>query len=326
MDVSSSPVTEPSARLCSVVARQKHEQPIGTATPFDHFIAVEVAAPWPRKVWQAKAVPPGLVDLLADAEARGLAVRAQAILPDEQTAQTRHRRVLYFRRPAEQFAAYESLAFILPPNQVTSLIEALLDNSGDASHFDRYRQERPERRDMFICTHGSRDACCGKFGYTFYAALSRQAPAATRLWRTSHLGGHRFAPTLLDLPTGHYWGHLDPSHLPLLLKRQGPLDWLSATYRGWAGLGRFEQIAEQAVWQREGWAWLDYRKAGYILRRDEAADTSHVRLDFTRPDGTAGAYEVTVKPRGSVLTLKSSGDPELTRLPQYQVSHIRPIV
>ena len=29
------------------------------------------------------------------------------------------------------------------------------------------------------------------------------------MWESSHLGGHRFAPTALVLPTGYLYGHLD---------------------------------------------------------------------------------------------------------------------
>ena len=53
-------------------------------------------------------------------------------------------------------------------------------------------------RDILVCTHGARDACCGKFGYGFYVEMRGLAAVrgdGVRVWRTSHLGGHRFAPT-----------------------------------------------------------------------------------------------------------------------------------
>ena len=34
-----------------------------------------------------------------------------------------------------------------------------------------------------------------------------------RVWQSAHFGGHRFAPTLIDLPIGHLWGHLDEEKL-----------------------------------------------------------------------------------------------------------------
>lgn len=57
-------------------------------------------------------------------------------------------------------------------------------------------------RDILVCTHGSRDVCWGKFGYAIYKLLRARhaAPNGLRVWRTSHIGGHRFASTLLDFP------------------------------------------------------------------------------------------------------------------------------
>lgn len=59
-----------------------------------------------------------------------------------------------------------------------------------------------------VCTNGRRDVCCAELGRPVTAALSRRWPGAT--WETTHLGGHRFAGTLLALPSGITLGRLDP--------------------------------------------------------------------------------------------------------------------
>ena len=58
-----------------------------------------------------------------------------------------------------------------------------------------------------VCTHGKRDRCCALHGLPIFKALRELAPE--RVWQTSHLGGHRFAPTLLTLTDGHVYGRLD---------------------------------------------------------------------------------------------------------------------
>lgn len=55
-----------------------------------------------------------------------------------------------------------------------------------------------------VCTHGSRDRCCAKWGMPVFEALRARDPH--RVWQSSHLGGHRFAPTLVALPFGLMWG------------------------------------------------------------------------------------------------------------------------
>ncbi|GAB2778296.1 sucrase ferredoxin [Nocardioides salsibiostraticola] len=61
----------------------------------------------------------------------------------------------------------------------------------------------------FVCTNGKRDICCAEQGRPVAAALADRWPEAT--WETSHLGGHRFAATLLALPSGLTLGRLDPA-------------------------------------------------------------------------------------------------------------------
>jgi hypothetical protein len=60
-----------------------------------------------------------------------------------------------------------------------------------------------------VCTHGERDPCCARLGRRLARALSAARPEQT--WQTSHLGGHRFAPTLLHLPSGLSLGRVTPA-------------------------------------------------------------------------------------------------------------------
>ena len=59
---------------------------------------------------------------------------------------------------------------------------------------------------LLVCTHGSRDRCCGREGGALFQRLFREAP--DMVWQSSHLGGHRFAPTALSLPDGLQYGRI----------------------------------------------------------------------------------------------------------------------
>jgi (2Fe-2S) ferredoxin len=63
-----------------------------------------------------------------------------------------------------------------------------------------------------VCTHGRHDACCAIRGRPIAAALERRLPGA--VWECSHIGGDRFAPNLLALPHGFYYGRVgkDAAH------------------------------------------------------------------------------------------------------------------
>lgn len=60
---------------------------------------------------------------------------------------------------------------------------------------------------LLVCTNGRRDVCCALTGRPLAAALSALHPGS--VWESSHLGGHRFAPTVLLLPTGYSYGRMD---------------------------------------------------------------------------------------------------------------------
>ncbi|MFV8756654.1 sucrase ferredoxin [Nannocystaceae bacterium ST9] len=75
-------------------------------------------------------------------------------------------------------------------------VDALLAAAGEASSAPLW----------LVCTHGARDRCCAKWGMPVFEALRARDPE--RVWQSSHLGGHRFAPTFVALPFGLMWGRV----------------------------------------------------------------------------------------------------------------------
>ena len=60
-----------------------------------------------------------------------------------------------------------------------------------------------------VCTHGTRDRCCAKWGMPLWRALHACDGGRGRVWQSSHIGGHRFAPTAVSLPHGIAWGRVE---------------------------------------------------------------------------------------------------------------------
>ena len=58
-----------------------------------------------------------------------------------------------------------------------------------------------------VCAHGKHDQCCAVRGRSAAAAIAAQYPELT--WECSHLGGDRFAATMLVLPEGLSYGRVD---------------------------------------------------------------------------------------------------------------------
>jgi hypothetical protein len=215
----------------------------------------------------------------------------------------------------------------VPNDEVVAAVGALLEGLGVPPRFERYRQETGRVRDLLVCTHGSRDICCGKFGYPVYDLLRRRhaARGELRVWRTSHIGGHRFAPTMIDYPEGRYWGHLEPWAAEKVAARSGPVSDLGPFYRGWGGLrSPSEQVAEREIFALEGWAWTGYLKEGHVLASGD--DRAEVRIVYRSRDGAvSGAYGATVEATGTVMTLESSGNAELTEVDRYRVVRLEKV-
>lgn len=330
-------LTEDSAdcrQFCSIVSKNNEEDPIGTAGFYDCWLIVELPQPWIEEFWlETPALQPMLPVVQKLILGQGLKFRPLAIAPNREYSEPGLTRVFYYTRPSLLFARFEKQEYLLPIEQISHLAIALLTNSPNLSEFEQYRQNTDHLREILVCTHGNVDVACARFGNPLYEQLRRQSAVEGnfRVWRCSHFGGHRFAPTLIDLPDGRYWGHLEPDFLPLILNRNGDLDSLRRFYRGWAGLSPLAQIVEREIWLQVGWDWLNYLKCGEILSRDATeqeryATWGEVKIDFIHPETKqSGSYTARVERTHEVSTLGNSGDSQQVQLNQYRVLDVKTV-
>ncbi|PSF35025.1 sucrase ferredoxin [Aphanothece hegewaldii CCALA 016] len=258
-------------RFCSEVSKNNGEDPIGTAGTYEHWLILELKQPWSPMIWVDDPRVKSLVDLMKKLILwRGFNIRVLAIAPDPEYSITGYARLFYYRRPSRFFSEFNKQEFLVPESNLISLATALLKNNTKVlNNFEQYRQDTNHIRDILVCTHANVDVACGRFGYPIYKQLRSKYAAHSngqlRVWRCSHFGGHQFAPTFIDLPQGHYWGHVEPEILDLIIHRTGSVSDLGRFYRGWSGLKPLEQIVEREIWIKEGWDWLKYAKSGRIL-------------------------------------------------------------
>ena len=183
---------------CSDAALLAGEPIAGTATGgMTQWLIIENCGPWPRKGLPESMRP----DLRAAAEAAAAAVPGTRLLlaRGERAPGPGGPRIWIVRSsPAVQAAQVVQLA---PETPAATLdLEARLRGiRWDGA---------PVERLLLVCTHGQRDRCCARIGMPVYQALRRVAPGETL--RASHLGGHRFAPTVLALPLGAHFGRVQP--------------------------------------------------------------------------------------------------------------------
>ena len=179
---------EPDLR-CSPWTQAQGVDPIGSAGSFDQLLLVEWPLPWPADVSEV----PALADTAADPRARADDGRAPSGRRGGGRAGARrpppaggHPPV----RPASTTAC--------PADAVPSLLAALLEQpERDQRDWPSVVGDAPP--EVLVCGHGRRDPCCGRWGTLLHVELAARA-TDVRVWRCSHTGGHRFAPTAITPP------------------------------------------------------------------------------------------------------------------------------
>lgn len=311
--MSASRIGLPDTELCSVYSAAVGEQAIGSASDFTHLLALEIAPPWPRDAFKSLHLDPAVRAALDSATTRWPTLRLQALYPHPDRSRDGFTHLLYYRLTDGELT-YTGTSYLVPPTELPALITALTSPVANLIPFESFRQPTPTR-ELLVCTHGSRDTCCGTFGYPVYDWLNAHASEipGLRIWRTSHTGGHRFAPTAIDLPSGRTWGRLTEAHLPKLL-HQPDHPSLHACDRGLAALPAFGQIAAAAVWKQRG----SYPRIvrAQLPGPEDTFDNPRITLTVL---GATGEETVTVAISLSqtVRVLKSSGLGQLESIPQY---------
>ena len=348
-------------RYCSDVSKANQEDPIGSAPTVDYWILVEFPQPWPTAMFTEHPLIKQMIPLIKKLIfKRGVMVRPLAIAPDPDYSKPGYTRVIYYWRPARQFAEYDKQEYVVPDDQtlplVTALLTRLLNRSGEVSQFTPYQQDTQAVREILVCTHTQVDLACGRFGTPVYRHLRKtygQPDQPLRVWQSTHFGGHQFAPTLIDLPTGQLWGHLEMDVLPQLIYRNNDHRQMGRFYRGWTGVNRFEQIAEREAWMQEGWDWFTYPRTAQTLRKGLTGrkrwlypvlrwlpikllqlwlerwtrDANWVDVDVTYDTASeSGRYQIRIEENGEIMTARSSAakaNEKMTLAPakQYRVSH-----
>jgi hypothetical protein len=263
-------------RTCSDWSRTHGEQAVGTATGYEQFLIVEVPLPWPFAVTEAKGFPAGLVDVIAEGMRRKLNFRFEAIVPDPEWSRPGLVRVIRYQlrrvdgslgEKVSFHQGFRRLEYLVPPEAVAPVSAALLYDWKRLDEFATWAVDSGPVRDLLVCTQGSRDASCGHYGYPLYREIREGFCDGTnlRVWRASHIGGHRFAGTMLDFPAGVAWGHVTSSELgPLLRQTEGPS---AHCYRGsLAPATHWEQIAEREALLLSGWAWLSAARRTSVIQ------------------------------------------------------------
>ncbi|MFN6484874.1 MULTISPECIES: sucrase ferredoxin [unclassified Nostoc] len=308
--------------FCALESLDVGEDPIANAYNFDFFVMVECPTPWTNEAFNSKPVPENLRNIVKEFAKSEITVEFLLIY-NKELKQPNSTRVLIYHKPtglAQGYSKYElflsDIAEVAPMIK-KCLLEKNLDNYISESH----------TRDIFICTHGSHDKCCAKFGNPFY----RQAKNIVkdlgmnnvRVWQSSHFGGHRFAPTAIDFPEARYYARLDSESFSSILTRTGNIEFIKHIYRGWAILPEAAQVLEREMILIYGWQWLTYKVDYQIIQQSENGEFNCIKLNFLRLDGNLVSVKADVLlDKNKTLYLSDCQGEFVETIPQFYVQNL----
>ncbi|MFJ4471611.1 sucrase ferredoxin [Streptomyces sp. NPDC089424] len=265
---------------CATVSRDFDEPVSGTAATARTWLLVEQPGPWGARALTSSHLDPALGRAL-EAAAKGTGVRVALI--------RRPGRHADFGAPAVRHVyaahtlpgnAWLRAATIDDPARLLDLDLTAL-GAGDHRSFDATLQGRPHTGAplALVCTNGKRDRCCALLGRPLANELV--ASGMNGIWEVTHLGGHRFSPTVLVLPHGYAYGRVEAHTVKDVLHGVQEGRVVPEGCRGRSAWERPGQAAELAVRTSAG----EYAADALSVVRTENA---------VRVDGAAARWEVVV--------------------------------
>jgi hypothetical protein len=301
--------------FCAEYSRQSGVDIIGTASEHQIYVAISCPPPWSSYDLASERIPDNLRELAREIDEDYDHFQTRFLLIDnEQLKQTDDTLVLIFRKPLGLSTGYDKQEFHLPHLQAVAPLvrEYLMGNPLEVTPVECFT------RDILICTHGSRDRCCARFGNPLYyhacQIVADLSLDSVRIWRSSHIGGHRMAATAIDFPEGRYYGYLDVATLTSLLTRAGDIRCFETVYRGWGALPWAAQVLEKHLLLQHGWDWLHFKVTAQVIKQDADECFNQIELICETPTGERQLYHAdivaevdhTVFLQGSCLSEKVS--------------------
>lgn len=298
------PAADESPR-CAEFSASNSFAPQGTGLDVAMVVLAEVPLPWPKPVFAHQRLD-GLTNMVDTpvGRARIFATHPTGSNDDRATV------TCWWRDGARVASA------VLAPShdELRVCLSELTAVAPDESSF--LADEPAPERAVAVCTQGSHDVCCGSAGTRLAAELELTRPDV-RVYRISHTGGHRFAPTALTLPDGRTWAYLDTATVEAIIDRQGSPADVADRCRGWWGApGGAGQVAEVAAFARHGWDRED------VLRTVEVTptgDDGSARCTVRAGDDT-DTVEVTVARMVPTITCRAAGGLPAKSAPEFRAT------
>ncbi len=226
---------------CSTLSSELTEPLAANAATASTWLLIEQAGPWGGKALTESHLDPA-VGRAVDAACAGTGVRAALIRRPGRHADAgpdgQHEVIVAHTAPGRSWVRR---TLVEDPAELLALDFAALG----AGEHGGLGEPHPGGPIALVCTNGRRDRCCALLGRPLAAELA--AAGHSEVWEVTHLGGHRFSPTMLVLPYGYAYGRLTEATAKDVLAATATGHTVPEWSRGRSCWDRPGQAAEQAV-------------------------------------------------------------------------------
>ena len=291
--------------LCSLDSLEADEEMSGSATSVETWFVLEYNGRWSGEAFRDSRIPDAVktsIKEFLDAQPHS---RLQLVKKQDLSSNSIK---LFIARSQEKNPSLSEITLGGYKELLDSDLESII------------RDKATERSEpvFLICTNGEHDQCCGKFGMPVYLDAATGVHGSNT-WQSTHIGGHRFASTLVCLPHGLYYGRVrDGEKANEIFSEYAKGRIELASYRGRSCYSPPVQAAEYYLRNETGVKEIrgfNFKCAG------EAKDD--IKAEFISATDNK-IYIVSLRKLDTSLkVLKSCGDKERSFITQFTLSNIK---
>ena len=181
---------------CSESSSLSSEHLYGTAPRVDNWFLLEYTEHWEKEALEKSLIPEEVKAELYNFLKSFKNSRIQLIKKDDNETDVIN---FYYIKSVES----EPKSYHFKLNNYKELLE--LDFLSLVEKGDINDSETDEKI-VLVCTHGAYDSCCGKYGNPVFSEIAKSG--GLNVWKSTHVGAHRFSANIVFLPEGIYYGRV----------------------------------------------------------------------------------------------------------------------
>ncbi len=305
---------------CSIVTKQSNEKIINTANNVDIQIAIQLEEPWEAIPLKSPNYPSELQNF-APLLAKNKINCGINYFSKENNKNNTLTKIFIFKN-VNEFLPYDKIELDVPITELNLFTNDLISFiKKENNNLLKWQvKNNNDFKEIFVCVHGSRDQCCGKYGNQLYRAFIETLANLSlnyRIWKSSHIGGHRYAPTFFEAPSMRWYGLFALDSVEAYLLRNSNNFKVNNNYRGMSGVSnKFASLVENELFKEYSWEWLNFSNKNYEVFPTNTSTETKVHFFYTKNnEKIKRTYQITES--SSIENIASCGSSEKKSVKQY---------